>query len=125
MKKKLLLVLGFISLGLGVTGIVLPLLPTTPFLLLSTYCFSRSSEKFHRFILENKVFGQYIRDYNEKKGITLKNKIIAMSVLSVGIGYSFYKVPNIYMRGMLAVVFIGVSIHLLKLNTLKEDKKEN
>lgn len=119
MKKKLILALGVVSLGLGMVGIVLPLLPTTPFLLLSTYCFSRSSEKFHRFILENKVFGQYIRDYNEKKGITLKNKIIAMSVLSVGIGYSFYKVSNIYMRGMLVVVFIGVSIHILKLHTLK------
>lgn len=66
-KKRLLFVLGFVSLILGIVGIILPLLPTTPFLLLSAYCFSRSSEKFHNYILNNKVFGQYIRDYNEKK----------------------------------------------------------
>lgn len=122
MKKKLLFILGFLSLILGVVGVVLPILPTTPFLLLSAYCFSRSSEKFHKFILENKVFGQYIRDYNEKKGITLKNKIIALSVLTIGISYSFYKVPNIYMRIMLIVVFIGVTVHIVKLRTLKKEK---
>lgn len=66
-RKRLLFVLGFVSLILGIVGIILPLLPTTPFLLLSAYCFSRSSEKFHNYILNNKVFGQYIRDYNEKK----------------------------------------------------------
>lgn len=122
MKKKLLFILGFLSLILGVVGFVLPILPTTPFLLLSAYCFSRSSEKFHKFILENKVFGQYIRDYNEKKGITLKNKIIALLVLTIGISYSFYKVPNIYMRIMLIVVFIGVTVHIVKLRTLKKEK---
>ena len=68
-KKRLLFISGFISLALGIVGIILPLLPTTPFLLLSAYCFSQSSEKFHNYILNNKVFGQYIRDYNEKKGI--------------------------------------------------------
>lgn len=77
-KKKLLFILGFVSLALGIVGIIVPLLPTTPFLLLSAYCFNHSSEKFHNYILNNKIFGQYIRDYNEKKGITLKNKITAI-----------------------------------------------
>ena len=61
-KKRLLFILGFISLILGIVGILLPLLPTTPFLLLSAYCFSRSSEKLNNYILNNKFFGQYIRN---------------------------------------------------------------
>lgn len=118
-RKRLLFVLGFVSLILGIVGIILPLLPTTPFLLLSAYCFSRSSEKFHNYILNNKVFGQYIRDYNEKKGITLKNKITAISFLVLSIGFSMYKVDHFHVRIMLAVVFMGVSFHILKLKTLR------
>ena len=83
MLKTFLLILGIISLLLGTLGVFLPLLPTTPFLLLSLYCFSKSSKKFHKALLENKIFGQYIRDYQEKKGVTLKNKIIAISILVI------------------------------------------
>lgn len=73
-KKNLLFLLGGLSLILGTVGIITPLLPTTPFLLLSIYAFGKSSEKCHKFILENRIFGQYIRDYQEKRGITLKTK---------------------------------------------------
>lgn len=119
MKKKLYFLIGIISLILGVIGIVLPLLPTTPFVLLSAFCFNRSSKKFHKFILNNKVFGQYIKDYQEKKGITLKNKIIAMVVLTSSIGYSLYKVNHIHLQIFLIFVFIGVSYHILGMKTIK------
>ena len=118
-KKKLLFILGFVSLALGIVGIIVPLLPTTPFLLLSAYCFNHSSEKFHNYILNNKIFVQYIRDYNEKKGITLKNKITAISLLILSIGFSMYKLNHLHIRIMLVVVFIGVSFHILKLKTLR------
>lgn len=119
MKKKLLFILGILSLVAGTIGIFLPLLPTTPFLLLSTYCFSKSSERFYNYILTNKVFGKYITDYREKKGITVKNKIVVLIVLTCGIGYSFTRVSTIQMQVLLAVVFIGVTWHILALKTLK------
>lgn len=67
LKKYLFILLGFISLIFGIIGIVTPVLPTTPFILLSAYLFSKSSKKWHDFILNNKVFGKYIKDYQEKK----------------------------------------------------------
>lgn len=119
MKKNLLFLLGCLSLILGTVGIVTPLLPTTPFLLFSAYAFGKSSEKCHKFILNNKIFGQYIRDYQEKKGITLKNKINAVSILIISIGYSMWKVDSVHLKIFLGIVFAGVSFHILKLRTLK------
>lgn len=119
MLKKVFLIFGIISLGLGCIGIFLPLLPTTPFLLLSAYCFSKSSEKFHTYLLENKIFGQYIRDYQEKKGITLKNKIFAILLLVASITFSLSRISNLHLKIFLILVLIGVSYHILKLKTLK------
>ncbi|WP_300357346.1 YbaN family protein [Fusobacterium sp.] len=118
-KKNILIFLGFTSLVLGIIGITVPLLPTTPFLLLSAYLFSKSSERWHSFIINNKVFGKYIRDYQEKKGITLKNKISAILFLFLSIGYSMLKVESLHLRIFLGIVFISVSFHILKLRTLR------
>ena len=121
MKKKLYLVLGWLSLVLGAIGVFLPLLPTTPFVLLSAFLFEKSSEKFHRLLLENKIFGKYIKDYTEKKGITYKNKIIAISVMTLGMGKGFLSMQNIYGRVFLLIVYLVVFTHILKLKTLKEN----
>lgn len=119
MKKQILIIIGVISLGLGIVGIFLPLLPTTPFLLLSSFCFSKSSERLHKFIINNKIFGQYIRDYQEKKGITLKNKIFVLTFLTLGISYSMYKTSNSYVQIFLVIILIFVSLHIIKLKTIK------
>lgn len=119
MKKKLLFVVGIIAVILGSIGIFLPLLPTTPFLLLSLYCFSKSSKKFYNLLLENKIFGRYIKDYYEKKGITLKNKIVALLFLTTGILYSMYKIENKYLYIILILVYIGVTFHIIKIKTIK------
>lgn len=120
MKKSIFLFLGIISLVLGTIGIFLPLLPTTPFLLLSLYSFGKSSQKFYNLLLENKIFGKYIKDYHEKKGITLKNKLNALLLLFIGISFSIYKVNQIHLRIFLIIVFLGVTYHILSLKTLKE-----
>ncbi|RXZ71598.1 DUF454 domain-containing protein [Fusobacterium necrophorum] len=119
-KRNILLGIAWISLILGGIGIFLPLLPTTPFILLSAFCFQKSSERFHQWILNSPIFGKYIRDYQEQKGITLKNKIVAITFMALGMSFSAYKVPNIYMRISLAVIFIAVSYHIWKIKTLKK-----
>lgn len=118
-KKHFLVLLGIIFLILGTIGIVFPILPTTPFYLLSAYLFGKSSKKCHDFLLNNKICGKYIKDYSEKKGITIKNKIISITFLSIGIGYSFLKVENIYLEIFLILVFICVCFHIFKIHTLK------
>ncbi|WP_187114581.1 YbaN family protein [Fusobacterium necrophorum] len=119
-KRNILLGIAWISLILGGIGIFLPLLPTTPFILLSAFCFQKSSERFHQWILNSPIFGKYIRDYQEQKGITLKNKIVAITFMALGMLFSAYKVPNTYMRISLAVIFIAVSYHIWKIKTLKK-----
>lgn len=119
MKKNFFILFGIIFLILGTIGIVIPLLPTTPFYLLSAYFFGKSSEKYYKFLMNNRVFGKYIKDYYEKKGITLKNKVNSIIFLSLGIGWSIYKTQNTHMEIFLGVIFICVSFHILKQPTLK------
>lgn len=119
MKKNIFILLGIIFFIFGTIGIVIPLLPTTPFYLLSAFLFGKSSERCYKFLLNNKIFGKYIRDYHERKGITLKNKISSIAVLSIGIGWSMYKMENIHGIIFLSIVFICVCFHIIKLPTLK------
>lgn len=80
--------LGFLFVGIAVLGVILPLLPTTPFVLLAAACFARSSEKWHRWMLANKIFGPMIRNWEQNKCISCRVKLIAIiSMILVG-GYS-------------------------------------
>ena len=84
MHKKVLLTLGFISLGLGIVGSILPLLPTTPFLLLSAYFFSKSSKRWYNWLISLPKFGESIKNYNENGVIRLKAKIFCfISIVGV------------------------------------------
>ena len=73
--RLLLVIAGSISLAFGVIGIFLPVLPTTPFLLLASFCYVRSSERLHRWLLEHRVFGKYIYNYEVHRAIPKKTKI--------------------------------------------------
>lgn len=120
MKKNIFLGIGWISLIVGTIGIFLPILPTTPFLLLSAYCFQKSSERFHNWMIQSPIFGKYIQDYQEKKGIRLRNKIISISFMAVGMSYSAYKVNHLHARIGLALIFVLVSWHICRIKTLKK-----
>jgi len=104
MKKILLVITGCISLGLGSLGIIIPGLPTTPFLLLSAWCFANSSEKFHRWLMDHKIFGQYIKDFKETGGVQLKIKVIAILFMWLGLAVSFWKIENQF--AFVAVLFL-------------------
>ena len=120
--RVLLLGLGHVSVGLGVIGIFLPLLPTTPFLLLAAWCYSKSSERFHSWLLTNKWFGDYIRNYQEGKGIPLKTKLYAISFLWATILFSaFFIVHNLLVRVVLLVIAAVVSCHILMIKTFRKD----
>ncbi|MFP4459421.1 MAG: YbaN family protein [Candidatus Zixiibacteriota bacterium] len=101
-------------------GIFIPLLPTTPFIVLSAILFERSSRKFHRFILNNRIFGRYIDDYVNRRGISIKNKVLILSFLTLVIGSSFYMVDSNVAKIVLVIVFVLVSAHIILIKTLKE-----
>lgn len=116
-----LIVAGTIFVVLGVVGIFVPLLPTTPFLLLAAACYARSSPRCHKWLLNNRWFGQYIRNYLEKKGCTLKVKRLALTFLWTAIGFSIlFAVQSLGIRLLLVLIAIGVSVHILRLQTLEQ-----
>jgi len=119
LSKYILIVAGTFFLGLGLIGIFLPLLPTTPFLLLAAACYAKGSQKFYIWILSNKYFGAYIKNYREGKGIPLQIKILSISFLWITILFSaFIIVTNIYVRIILIAIAIGVTLHIITIQTL-------
>ncbi len=119
-KKATYFVLGTVFLILGGLGVFLPILPTTPFLLLSAACYYKSSERMHYWLLNNRWFGNYLRNYAEGKGVSLRAKLFTMSLLWMLIIYSvFFAVSNLIVQIVLLSIAIGVTIHLIKLPTLK------
>jgi hypothetical protein len=118
--KWMLITAGIIFVGLGIIGIFLPILPTTPFLLLAAACFARSSKKFYDWLLNNKLFGDYIKNYQEGKGIPLKVKIFTISLLWITILFSVFLIIQIsWVRIILIIIAIGVTIHIITIKTYK------
>ncbi|MDH5690890.1 MAG: YbaN family protein [Candidatus Bathyarchaeota archaeon] len=122
--RALFFVAGTVSLAVGTIGIVLPILPTTPLLLLALTCYCRSSKRMTKWVLTNKYFGSYIRRYKEGKGIPIKTKIIALAALWITISYSAFFIVNKWwiVQLILFVIAIAVSIHILRLPTYREIK---
>ena len=123
--KKLIALFGLISLGLGILGAFLPLLPTTPFILLSAALFAKSSDRLHHYLLEHKIFGPMIRDYNENKSISLKAKVISLSTMWASILYAvlFVASGKIWLQVLLLCIAVGVSIHILRFKTRRKSVK--
>lgn len=116
--KTLLIAAGTISVVLAVLGMLLPVLPTTPFLLLAAYCYGRSSERFYHWLINNRWFGSYIRNYREGRGMTLRHKWITLSFLWLTIGISAVLVVEHWLlRILLGLIAVGVTIHLVRIKT--------
>jgi uncharacterized membrane protein YbaN (DUF454 family) len=121
--KILLIVSGTFFLLLGLIGIFIPILPTTPFLLLAASCYARGSKKFYNWLINNKFLGKYIKNYREGRGISLKIKIITISILWITILFStFLIVTNLLLQIILLIIAIFVTIHLLTIKTMKKIK---
>lgn len=118
--KYLLIILGSISLVLGVIGIFLPLLPTTPLLLLSAALYVRSSEKMYQWLIHHKYLGTYIRNFREHRAIPLRTKIISVSMVWISLIYCSITISeNLWIKTMFIVLAIGISWHILSYKTLK------
>lgn len=123
--KILLNVIGCIAVVLAILGVFLPLLPTTPFLLLASACFVRGSDRLHRWLLSNPLFGEYLRNIEDKKGIPLKGKIITLVLLWGSLTYSIYIVKLLLLKVMLAAIGIGVTVFILRMKTLRIPQQQH
>ncbi|WP_425915720.1 YbaN family protein [Pseudomonas sp. GWSMS-1] len=115
-----LLAIGWLSVALGVIGIFLPVLPTTPFLLLAAACFMRSSKRFYTWLVNHRQLGPWIVDYLEGQGIPLKGKVYAISLMWLSIGLSCYLVPLFWARAFMLTSAVLVSLYILRQKTLSK-----
>ena len=118
--KTLYIVLGSISLGLGSLGIFLPLLPTTPFLLLTAALYFKGSPRLYNWLLNHRHFGPYIRNFRENKAIPLRAKIISLVLMWGTMLYCiFFLIPLLWVKILLGLIAAGVTYHILSFKTLK------
>ncbi len=127
-----LIIVGCVSLVLGILGMFLPLLPTTPFLLLSAAAWVKASPALYQWLLNHKVFGEYIRNFREHRAIPLRAKIVSVSLVWLTIGYCIFAVVDEWWwaQVLMTLLAIGISWHILSFKTLKkaengERKSEN
>ncbi len=119
--RWLLICIGLVSTGLGVIGIFVPLLPTTPFLLLAAACFARSSERFHTWLIEHSHLGPIIKGYLDGSGIPLRAKQTAITLVWLTIGSSSLLLVNIiWIQGLLILLALAITCYLWRLPVRKE-----
>ncbi len=119
--KTFLIILGAVSLVLGIVGIFVPLLPTTPFLLLTAALWVRSSPRLYEWLLSHRYFGEYLRNYRENRAIPLRAKVISLTLMWAAMLYCILAVVNQWWwaQALLLAVAIGVTWHILSFATLR------
>ena len=121
MKKIILIITGTITLGLGIIGIILPIIPTTPFLLISSYCYVRSSKKLNQWLLNHRILGKYIYNYVEKKAIPKRAKITAIILICISIPITLIIINKIIVTIILPIIATLVIVYILRLKTLERN----
>jgi len=127
-KRRILIGAGTLSTGLGIIGVFVPILPTTPFLLLAAACYMRSSERFYRWLINDRIFGAYVRNYIEGKGMPVKIKMFTILLLWLTIALTIvFGVQNIVIKIVLICIAVGVTAHiaLIKKRKVKGIQKWN
>lgn len=119
--RLLLAILGSVSLALGIMGIFLPVLPTTPFLLLSAALYMRSSQRLYDWLMSHKHLGPYIKNFREHKALPLRVKIVSVTMVWATLLYcAFVVAKEWWMSVMFIAIATGVTIHILSYKTLKK-----
>lgn len=117
--KIVLNIVASIAVVLAILGLFLPLLPTTPFLLLASACYARGSTRMHRWLLQNRLFGETLRNYENSKAIPLRAKVIALLLLWSSMLFSIWTVGQSALKAMLVAIGVGVTVFLLRMKTLR------
>lgn len=118
-KQAVYLIIGTLALVLGAIGLFLPVLPTTPFVILAAACYLRSSKRMHAWILQSSLFGETIENYQAGRGLKRATKIRALVLMWATISISaFFFVDQLIFRGAMFLVAAGVTVYLLRLPTL-------
>ena len=115
----MLVAAGSLCVGLAVLGVFLPLLPTTPFLLLASACYVRSSERLHGWLMGNRMLGPYIRNFRERRGIPLRGRVTMVVLLWLPLAYSIYRLDLLWLELLLLLMGITWSVLILRMKGVR------
>jgi len=122
MRRKLWIIFGTVCLGMGCLGIILPILPTTPFLLLAAFCYARGSERFYDWLVNRSRIGGFVRNYREGRGIPLLQKLLTIVILWLTIGITIgFVAATWWLKVLLVVIAAGVTVHLINIKTSPQE----
>lgn len=114
--RAVFLVAGFVFVGLGLIGVFLPVLPTTPFMILAASCFAKSSRRFHLWLMNHPVFGKLLRDWEERRAIPRYAKYLAWTMMGLSCAMLFYRLPNhLWIAVVTSVICICTMIWMARL----------
>lgn len=113
---------GSLALLLAIAGLFLPLLPTTPFLLLASACFLRGSERLHRLLHQHRILGPYLHNFQAGRGIPTRAKAWALALMWASLAASAWIIPLPWVQVLLLIPGIGVTIYLLRMPTLPAEQ---
>jgi len=116
-KKIFLNIAGYLCLGLGATGIFMPGLPTTPFVILAAICFSKSNPKVYEWLRGTKFFGPYIEHYRTKQGVKIRLKVVSIIVVWVSLSISMWMLQAVWAFVLLPIVGVCVTVHIALIKT--------
>ena len=119
--KTLLIILGFVCAAIGVVGIVVPILPTTPFLLLASFFFAKGSQRFHNWFISTKLYKKHLESFVNSRAMTLKSKLTILIPVSCMLIATFIFVNNLHARILLVILFVGKYLYFFtQIKTIKE-----
>ena len=115
--RWLFLILGWLFFVLGIIGVLLPVMPTAPFILLAAGCWARSSRRFHFWLINHKYFGKFIRDWEDRHAVPFYGKVLATIMMIISTTMLFYRLPadTMWMAWLVATVCSGVAVYLFRL----------
>lgn len=123
-KKYMYITIGLISFALGAVGVILPVLPTTPFLLLASFCFAKGSEKFHKWFTESKIYKKHLESFVREKAMTLKQKITLLAFADFMMAFPLILLDNLHVKILLIVLILFKFYYFIfKIKTIKPVKE--
>ncbi|MGP1577584.1 MAG: YbaN family protein [Treponema sp.] len=121
--QSIFIIIGFVFVVLGVLGVFLPILPTTPFLLAALFCFTKGSQRVQRWFMATELYKKHVKEFNETRSMTLKNKILILAFASIMLLAGFYFSKSLHARIMIVLVIcVKYYVFLFRIKTIKQKK---
>ncbi|MDU4951926.1 MULTISPECIES: YbaN family protein [Clostridium] len=119
-KKYMYVILGLLAFAIGAIGVVLPVLPTTPFLLLASFCFVRGSEKFDRWFKSTKIYQKHLESFVEERAMTLKQKVTLLLFVNAMLAIPMILIDSLHMRlFLIGLICVKLYYFIFKIKTIK------